>query len=147
MKNDYQYKFYNGHELKGNNKLFSEIEKIVNEYDYMGDILNFLSSESIVCCMTSNDVIMGFSWIALCEEQQIAELSWFVINKQEIKGLDGHYLLDKTLNFCTSKNIKFLKFNCGLEAWERIKNKNKLLSNYGYIVDENEKDYDISIKV
>ena len=147
MENNYEYKFYNGDELKKNKKLLGELNKIIHDYDYMGDILNFLSTESIICCMTSNRVIIGLSWVTLCEELQMAELSWFITNKREIKGLDGKNLLDKTLEFCKSKNIKMVKFNCGLDSWGRIKNKNKLLSKYGYKVDENEEDYDVSIKI
>ena len=146
MKTSFKFTFYNGDELIKNQLLLETMNKICNEYD-MGEILNFLESESIVCYMTLEDELMGFSWIFIHEEKHMAELCWFVTNKQKLKGLDGMILLDKTLEFCKGKNVNKVKFNCAVDAWWRINNKNILLSKYGYNIDENEKEYDVSIRI
>ncbi len=147
MENKFQYKIYNGDELKKNKKLFSRLKKIVAEYEYIeGDIFEELTSESIICCMTSNNINIGFSWIQPGYIYDEAELCWFVVDKQRIKGLDAKNLLDKTIEICKSKFYKHLQFVCAKDAWGKIKDKNKLLSKYGYKLDDNVQIYDVSIK-
>ena len=128
MTNRFHYTFYNGAEVKEMQPMIDKMNSICCEYKGLkeSDILRFLEESSTICCMTQNNELMGFSWTVLCEEEQIAELCWLVMGKKKSKGLDGKYLLDKTLDYCKSKNINSVKFNCDLDSWGRIKNKSKL---------------------
>lgn len=148
MKHEYQYELYNGAQVLQNKKLLFKMDAIWEKYDcFQGNILQYLDESEIVCCMIKNGDLIGFSWMTICKEEQIAELSWFVMDKDKSKGLEGKLLLDKTIEYCKSENISSLKFNCAETSWGRIKNRHKLLSKYGYAVDENQKDYDISINI
>lgn len=148
MKHEYQYELYNGAQVLQNKKLLFKMDAIWEKYDcFQGNILQYLDESAIICCMIKDNSVVGFSWTTICKEEQIAELCWFVMDKDKSKGLEGKLLLDKTIEYCKSENISSLKFNCAETSWGRIKNRHKLLSKYGYAVDENQKDYDISINI
>ncbi len=149
MKPEYKYTFNNGAEILNNQNILSQMNNILDTQDFIkkDNILKYLDESSIVCCMIKNGDLIGFSWVAMSKEEKIAELCWFVMDKQKSKGLEGKLLLDKTIEYCKSENISSLKFNCAETSWGRIKNRHKLLSKFGYEVDENEKDYDVSINI
>ena len=149
MKPEYKYTFNNGTEILNNQNILSQMYNILDTQDFLGrgDILKYLDESAIICCMIKDDGVVGFSWTTICKEEQIAELCWFVMDKDKSKGLEGKLLLDKTIEYCKNENISSLKFNCAETSWGRIKNRHKLLSKYGYAVDESEKDYDISINI
>ena len=50
------------------------------------------------------------------------------------------------LDYCKSKNIKAVKFNCLDESWNRIKNKQKLFEKFKYKTSQDDS-YDISIDI
>lgn len=149
MKTKYEYEFNNGAEVLKNQQLLGQMNSIAYKYDYLQeeDVLQYLDESSIVCCMKKDADLIGFSWVVMCREEQIAELCWFVMDKQKAKGLEGKLLLDKTLEYCKNENIISLKFNCASQSWGKIKNKNELFEKFGYTLTENEKDYDISIDI
>ncbi|MBQ9795936.1 MAG: GNAT family N-acetyltransferase [Clostridia bacterium] len=149
MNNEYQFEFKTGINVLNNNQLLEEMDAIAFKYDYLKeeDVLQYLEQFSIVGLMRKNNQLIGFSWVEVDKEQQIAELCWFVMDKQKAKGLEGKLLLDKTLKYCKNQNITSVKFNCASQAWGKIKNKNKLFEKFGYTLTENEKDYDISIDI
>ena len=149
MKHEYQYEFYNGNKILKNKSILSQMNTILDEYDFMkeGNILQYLDESAIVCCMINNGDLIGFSWVVTSEEEPIAELCWFVMDKNKSKGLEGKLLLDKTIEYCKSKNISALKFNCAKQSWGRIKDEHKLLSKFGYTLDKYETDYDVSINI
>lgn len=149
MKHEYRYEFHNGDKVLENQNILSQMYDILDTQDFMGrgDILKYLDESAVICCMTKDNSIVGFSWTIICKEEQIAELCWFVMDKDKSKGLEGKQLLNKTIEYCKSEGISSLKFNCAETSWGRIKNRHKLLSKYGYVVDESEKDYDISINI
>ena len=149
MQDKYQYEFHNGDKVLKNQNVLSQMYNILDTQDFMGrgDILKYLDESSIVCCMVKDSSVIGFSWVVMNNEDKIAELSWFVMDKNKSIGLQGKQLLDKTIEYCKNAGISSIKFNCAETSWGRIKNRNKLLSKYGYTVDENEKDYDISINI
>ena len=88
--------------------------------------------------------LTGFSWITLCKELNIAELSWFVTDKNSTFGLEGKALLDYSIQYCKHNDIKELKFNCFEKSWRRIKDKKKLFEKFGYILNE-DNDFDLCI--
>ena len=148
MKHEYQYELYSGTEVLQNKKILFKMDAIWEKYDcFQGDILQYLDESAIICCMIKNGDLIGFSWVAMCKEEQIAELCWFVMDKDKSKGLEGKQLLNKTIEYCKNENISSLKFNCSTYSWKNIKNKDKLLSRFGYKLDENEKYYDVSINI
>ena len=149
MRHEYQYKLYNGTEVLQNKKLLLKMDAILDEYYFMkeGNILQYLDESAIVCCMIKNGELIGFSWVVMCKEEQIAELCWFVMDRQKSKGIEGKLLLDKTIEHCKSEKISSLKFNCAEQSWGRIKDEHKLLSKFGYTLTKNEKDYDVSINI
>ena len=149
MKHEYQYEFYNGNKILKNKSILSQMNTLLDEYDFMkeGNILQYLDESAIVCCMINNGDLIGFSWVVTSEEEPIAELCWFVMDKNKSKGLEGKLLLDKTIEYCKSKNISALKFNCAKQSWGRIKDEHKLLSKFGYTLDKYETDYDVSINI
>lgn len=147
--NKYQYEFHRGDKVLKEQNILSQMYNILDTQDFMerGDILKHLDETSIVCCMIKDSNIIGFSWTTICKEEQIAELCWLVMDKNKTIGLDGKQLLDKTIEYCKNEGISSLKFSCAETSWGRIKNRHKLLSRYGYKLDENEKDYDVSINI
>ena len=149
MKHEYQYEFHRGDKVLKEQNILSQMYNILDTQDFMerGDILKHLDETSIVCCMIKDCDLIGFSWVTMCKEEQIAELSWFVMDKNKSKGLEGKLLLDKTIEYCKSKNISALKFNCAKQSWGRIKDEHKLLSKFGYTLDKYETDYDVSINI
>ena len=149
MNNQYQFEFVTGLNVFSNNQLIEEMESIAFKYDYLmeEDVLQHLEQFSIVGLMRKNKHLIGFSWMEANIKLGIAELCWFVMDKDKTKGLEGKLLLDKTLEHCKNQNITALKFNCASQAWGKIKEKNKFMSKYGYNIDLEEKDYDVSIKI
>ena len=150
MEKIYSFKFYNGQQLLTEEKeILSKMEEVAFSYDFLHeeDVLQYLENDSRICYMLHNNDLIGFSWLAISEELNIAELCWFVTHKQKAKGLDSKLLLDKTLEFCKQNDIKSLKFNCAEQSWFRIKDKNFLFKNFGYNVTENEQEYDVSIDI
>ena len=147
MNKNLKYTFYTGGEVWQNKQLFDKIEVICKGYDDFKEegILEFLDDTATICCMSKNGDLIGFSWCVISEKKQEAELCWLVMDKNKAKGFDGKQLLDKTLEYCKKRNIKSLKFNCYDVSWKKIKDKDKLLTRYGYNIDKNEKDYDVSI--
>jgi len=145
----YKFVLYTGEQVNQNINLLADMNAISFEYDFLKekDVLQYLDESSIVYCMTKNDELIGFSWVVMSEEEQISELCWFVMDKHKTKGLEGKLLLDKTLEYCKNHNITYVKFNCDSQSWGKIKNKTKLLSKYGYKIDTEEKDYDVSISI
>lgn len=143
------FEFMSGEDVLKNQQLLKEMNKISLEYDSLKEKqpLLYLDTSSIIGLMKKDDKLISFSWIAICEEKKIAELCWFVADKQHTIGFDSKLLLDKTIEYCKNQNIISLKFNCDPESWGNIKNRNKLLSKYGYKLDENDNDYDISISI
>ncbi len=149
MSVEYKFEFILGDDVLKNQQFLNEMKKIAYEYDFLKEKqpLSYLDESSIIGLMKKNDKLIAFSWIAMCKEKKIAELCWFVADKQHAIGLESKLLLDKTIEYCKEQNINSLKFNCDPESWGNIKNKNKLLSKYGYKLDENDNDYDISISI
>ncbi len=149
MGGQYKFQFYNGYELLRNKSLLNNMKSISYEYDFLKekDVLQFLVESSVICCMTKDEELIGFSWVEICEEEHIAELCWFVMSKCKTKALEGKLLLDTTLKYCKDKEVVALKFNCENQSWGRIKDKNKLFSRHGYILTKDENCYDVSIEV
>lgn len=145
----YEFVLYTGEQVNQNINLLADMNAISFEYDFLKekDVLQYLDESSKICCLFKNSKLLGFSWFVTDEEELIAELCWFVMDKNNTKGLEGKLLLDKTLENCKNYNIKALKFNCASQSWGKIKNKTKLLSKYGYKIDAEEKDYDVSISI
>lgn len=149
MKHEYRYEFHSGDEILKNQNILSQMYDILDTQDFMGreDILKYLDESAVICCMTKDNSIVGFSWTTICKEEQIAELCWFVMDKDKSKGLEGKQLLNKTIEYCKSEGISSLKFNCAKQSWGRIKDEHKLLSKFGYTLDKYETDYDVSINI
>lgn len=144
------FKHFTGNELlEKDAKTLEKMNNVACSYDFLDEenVLKYLDHESQIICMYKDDDLMGFSWVVLCESAKVAELCWFVTHKNKIKGLEGKFLLDKTLEFCKQHNIAEVKFNCAPQSWGRIKNKKQLLKKFGYKLTEYEMDYDISIDI
>lgn len=145
-----EFKFFDGSQLLTQEKaVLEQMQNISSDYDFLDDenVLQYLDEPAKVCCMYSGSNLLGFAWLALCEEQHIAELCWFVSDKKKAKGLDSKSLLDTTLEYCKAKGIKSLKFNCAEQSWGRIKNKEQLFKKFGYTLTPDETDYDMSIDI
>ena len=141
-----RFKIFNGLEIKKNKALLESLKLTFTSRECeKEDVLQYLDEDSDVICMYKNNVLTGFSWIiTLCKELNIAELSWFVTNKETTFGLEGKTLLDYTIEYCKNNNIKELKFYCLKESWGRIKDKKKLFKKFGYNL-KNEKYFDLCI--
>ena len=142
---EFKFKNYNGKTIRKNKLLLNEIRLLMDLRDMNEDsIYQYIEDDSQILFMYKNFALAGFSWITVCEELNIAELSWFVTNNGVINALEGKKLLDYTLKYCSEHNINELKFNCYDKSWGRIKYKKKLFEKYGYTTTGDE-DYDISL--
>ena len=144
----FEFKIYTGHQISVNGQdLLGKLRDIVSGYEMFDgeDIMQFLSAESIVCCMFDGEEILGFAWLEFSDEERIAELGWFITDKEKTKGLESKLLLDRVLDYCKERNISSVKFNCAQESWGRIKDEKLLLKRFGYNLSEDEGYYDVSI--
>ena len=140
-----RFKKFSGLEIKNDESLFNCLKTIFKSRECeKEDVLQYLDEDSEVICMYKNNILTGFSWITICKELNIAELSWFVTDKNTTFGLEGKTLLDYTIKYCKNNNIKELKFNCFEKSWGRIKDKKKLFEKYGYKLNE-DNDFDLCI--
>lgn len=145
----YEFKFYSGEEVKNNTTIFSDIERVANTYGFLAEegVLHYLDDNSKIGCFYKDNIMLGFSWLDFCESEAIAELCWFIMDKNKSKGIEGKLLLDKTLEFCKQKGIISVKFNCADVSWGRIKDTSKLFERFGYSLNKDEEDYDMSIEL
>ena len=150
-KKEFTYKAYNGKELlKDNINVLAKMQDVINtqNVDHIdgSSILAFLDESSHVICMMLEEDIIGFSWITLAEEVGEAELSWFYSDKNKMKGLDAKQLFDKSIEYCQSKDITTLRFNCS-DSWSRIKDIDRLLEGFGYKTLDDKQNFDVSIDI
>ena len=145
----YDFKFYLGEDIKNNGAILDEMEKVANCYNFLAEenVLQYIDNNSKICCFYKDNALLGFSWLEFCESEAIAELCWFVMNKNKSKGIEGKLLLDKTLDFCKQNGITSVKFNCAEASWGRIKDPSKLFKSFGYSLSDDENDYDMSIYI
>lgn len=147
MKNQkFQFKYYNGQQIKDEQPdLFNQMKSIFKSRDCnKEEVLNYLDEDSTVCCMFKDDECVGFAWLAFCDAKRLSEICWLATDKNKISGLNAKLLLDEVLDYCKTKKIKSVKFNCFDESWNRIKNKDQLFKKFGYNVSQDES-YDMSI--
>ena len=150
MSNSIEFKLYNGQQILNNEPaLFAQIKSIFDSRglsEQKEDILQCLDEEFLVWCMLKSGECVGLAWLAFCDEENLSELCWFATDKDKVNGLEGKLLLDKSINYCKSRNIKSIKFNCLDKSWNRIRNKEHLFEKFGYKVSPDE-DFDMSIDI
>ena len=101
-----RFKIFSGLEIKKDKALFDSLKSIFTSRECeKEDVLQYLDEDSDVICMYKNNVLTGFSWITLCKELNIAELSWFVTDKNSTFGLEGKALLDYSIQYCKHNNV------------------------------------------
>ena len=144
----YEFKYYNGKQiLEEEQELLGQMHNVFKSRDCNKEsVLEYLGEDTTVCCMFDGDNCVGFSWLAFCNEEHLAELCWFVTDKNKLGGLDAKIMLDEVLGYCKAQGVKSVKFNCFDKSWGRIKDREKLFKKFGFDVSDDEM-YDMSIDV
>ena len=132
-----QYKILNGAEIKVEE--ISLLKQCLSSRDFNPDFIDYIDENSTIILMYDNTSLVGFSWLTICKELNLAELSWLVTNKDKIQNFDGKLLLDYSIKYCKNNN-------CDNRSWGRIKDKEKLFKKFGYNVN-NDKEFDMSLEL
>ena len=139
------FETYSCKQVFENFELYEKIKKVLLSQD-ISYVASFLYEELDVNCYFKDSDLIGFSLIQIAEDEPIAELCWFVIDKNKSNIIDSKWFLDRTLEYCKNKGVQSVKFNCDFKSWGKIYySKEKLLGRFGYNINFNESDYDISI--
>lgn len=138
------FESFSGEQVVEDFELYEKMKKIALSHD-LAYILSFLDKQFDVNCYYKDEEMIGFSFMEIAEEEHLAELCWFVIDKNQ-QGINSKWFLDKTLEYLKSKGVKSVKFNCDLKSWGNIGNKHKLFQRFGYDLSPDDF-YDMSIDI
>ena len=127
-------------------ELFEKIKKVALSHE-LSHLLSYITEEFDVNCYYKDDELVGFSFMEIAEEERLAELCWFIIDKSKSKLVDSKWFLDKTLEYCKSKGVQSVKFNCDSKSWGKINDKETLFKRFGYMLSPDEDFYDMSIDI
>ena len=148
MAKDFRFERYNGQDLVDNKPEYIEQMRDIFLSRECGkeDVLQYIDDESHILCMFDKDTMVGFAWLVLAEKMRLAEISWFVTDRYKTKGMDGKHLLNEVIDYCKSKDIVSVKFNCFDQSWDKIENKEKLFKRIGFEIQKDD-DFDASIDI
>ena len=148
MAKDFNFEVYNGQELIDNKPEYLEQMNNIFRSRECGkeEVLQYIDDESQIVCMFDKESMVGFAWLVLAEKMKLAEICWFVTDRQKTKGMDGKYLLNEVIDYCRSKDISSVKFNCFDQSWDKIEDKKKLFKRIGFEI-ENDDDFDATINL
>ena len=147
MKRQFKFIRYSGEEIKLNRDVLQKMREAEKSREELaGSCLEYIGESANIVCMFDGNELLGFAWTENYIPESVAELCWFVTNKDKIKSMDAKLLLDKTIEECKKDGIQSIKFNCYEKSWGRIKDKERLFEAYGYKVSE-EEFYDVSIDI
>ena len=138
------FEAFSGKQVVEDFELFEKMKRVALSHD-LTCVLSFVDEQSDVNCYYKDDEMVGFSFMTILEQEHIAELCWFVIDKNKQK-INSKWFLDKTLEYMKSKEVKSVKFNCDLKSWGNIGDKYKLFKRFGYNLSSDEF-WDMSIEI
>ena len=136
------FKSFFGKQALQDFELYEKMKNVALSHD-LTYMLSFLDEQHDINCYYKDDEMIGFSFMTIANEVHLAELCWFVINKNK-QGFNSKWFLDKTLEYLKSKGVKSVKFICDLKSWGNIRDKEKLFEKFGYNISSDDF-YDISI--
>ncbi len=148
MAKEFRFERYDGQQLQTERlDRMAEMEQVFKSRKCdKEDVLQYIDEDAHILCMFDKDAMVGFAWLVLAERMKLAELCWFVTDRDRIKGMDAKYLLNEVVDYCKEKDVRSIKFNCFAQSWDKIDNKDKLFERIGYNIvhDDN---YDITINL
>ena len=148
MAKEFTFEIYNGQDLKDTKpEYLDKMRDIFLSRDCgKEDVLRYIDEESHILCMFDKEDMAGFAWLVLAEKMKLAEICWFVTDKNKAKGMDGKCLLNKVIEYCKSKDISSIKLNFFDESWAKIEDKEKLFKRIGFEIEKDE-NFDASINI